>query len=487
MELDRESVAYYSARIEELIDGIDRGDFGRDEIPDNYRWMHLMSLFLLRESLEGGGDLFDQLYDVVTAAAVRRLQNKYKSGDKINVIFQSYSAAQWPAEGVYRLLDANDSFDVKVLVTPLDDRDENSCRDSYNKTLEWFKNSGHTVLEGMDPETGEFRSWEYFGNYPDIAFQLSSWFSSTPQSLWFASLPLHCLLAYIPYGIQFAENHQGTFAPEAVFNKEIFNLVWRIYCDSGSTLSGYSKYQFLGGRNAVFSGYAKMDYFYEEKKVTDEQIKSLWKIPEGKNPDEIKRIIIAPHYSVLHKGWLLFSTFRENAWFMLYLAKKYKDKVSFVLKPHPNLRYAAVAGKMFKDYESYDKYLEKWNSLPNARVVEESSYLELFSTSDAMMTDSVSFLGEYLYVNKPLLLLTRPEQGFLELGKKVTDSYYKAPGTDYEKIEEFLQNVVIEGNDTMSAQRESVFAKELDYVTYNGCKASEFVYGDIMKLLEAKS
>jgi CDP-glycerol glycerophosphotransferase (TagB/SpsB family) len=357
--------------------------------------------------------------------------------------------------------------------------------DSYKKTLEWFKKSGHKVLEGIDPRTGNIRSWKEFGDYPDIVFQLSSWFSSTPSSLWFAALPLHCLLAYIPNGIQFAENQQGTFAPEAVFNKEIFNLVWRIYCDSDSTLSGYRKYQLLQGKNAVFSGYAKMDYFYEDGEITDEQIRELWKIPDNKNPKEVKRIIIAPHYSVLQKGWLLFSTFRENLWFMLYLAKKYKDKVSFVLKPHPNLRYVAVAGKMFKDYESYDKYLEAWDSLPNAMVVEEASYLELFATSDAMMTDSVSFLGEYLYVNKPLLLLTRPEQSFLELGRKVTDSYYKASGTDYERIEEFLQNVVIEGCDTMSGQREDVFGKELDYVTYNGCKASEFIYGDIMKMLNA--
>ena len=487
MELDKESVAYYSARIEELIDGIDRGDFSRDIIPDSYRWMHLMGLFLLRDSLDGGGELFEQLYDVATAAAIRRLQNKYKSGRKINVIFQSYSAAQWPAEGVYRLFESSNCFDAKVLVTPLDDRDEDSCRDSYNKTLEWFKSSGHKVLEGIDPRTGQFRSWKDFGDYPDIVFQLSSWFSSTPQSLWFAALPLQCLLVYIPYGIQFAENQKGTFAPEAVFNKEIFNLVWRIYCDSDSTLDGYRKYQLLKGKNAAFSGYAKMDYFYEDGDISDEQIRALWKIPDNKSPNEVKRIIIAPHYSVLQKGWLLFSTFRENLWFMLYLAKKYKDEVSFILKPHPNLRYAAVAGKLFKDYESYDKYLEEWNALPNAKVVEEASYLEFFSTSDAMMTDSVSFLGEYLYVNKPLLLLTRPEQRFLELGRKVTDSYYKAPGTDYEKIEEFLQNVVIEGQDDMSGQREKVFKKELDYVAANGCGASEYIYGDIMNILEAEA
>lgn len=485
MELDQESIMYYSARIEELIDGIDRGDFSLEEIPEKYKWIHLMGLYLLKNSLDGGENLSVQLYDVVTNAAIRNLQKKYKSGCKIKVVFQSYSAAQWPAEGVYRLLCASDIFDVQILVTPLDDRDENSSSDSYDKTLEWFKSSGHNVLEGLDARTGKARGWKDFGEYPDIVFQLSSWFNCIPSSLCFVSLPLNCLLAYIPYGLQFAENQQGTFAPDAVFNKDIFNLVWRIYCDSRFSRDGYRKYQLLGGRNAVFSGYAKMDCFYEDKIWSDEQIRKLWKIPGDKRADEVKRIIVAPHYSVLSKGWLLFSTFRENAWFLLYLAKKYKDTVSFVFKPHPNLRYAAVTSRMFKDYESYDRYLEEWNSLPNAKVVEEASYLELFATSDAMMTDSVSFLGEYLYVNKPLLLLTRPEQGFLELGQKIADSYYKTPGTDYEGIEDFLENVAIAGNDTMAAQRKSVFEKELDYVTSNGCKASEYIYDDIMKMLES--
>ena len=483
MQLDQESTMYFSAKIEELIDGIDRGGFSRDVIPEKYRWIHLMGLFSLKDSLDGGDDLFVQLYDIVTNSAIKRLQDKYRNGRKIKVVFQSYSAAQWPAEGIYRLFAENDLFETCVLVTALNDRDENSCRDSYNKTLEWFRNSGHNVLEGVDPKTGVFRGWRDFGDYPDIVFQLSSWFSCMPESQRFTALPLRCLLAYIPYGLQFAENEKGTFAQEAVFNKEIFNLVWRIYCDSRFSCDQYRKYQLLRGKNAVFSGYAKMDCFYESRNYSDEEIKNLWKFPEGKHPDEMKKIIIAPHYSVLPKGWLLFSTFRENAWFMLYLAKKYRDKISFVLKPHPNLRYAAVAGKMFKDYESYDRYLEEWNALPNAQVVEEASYLELFETSDGMMTDSVSFLGEYLYVNKPLLLLTRPEQGFLELGRKITDSYYKAPGTDYEGIEEFLTDVVIGGNDTMIKQRKDVFEKELDYVASNGCKASEFIYEDIKKML----
>ena len=43
-----------------------------------------------------------------------------------------------------------------------------------------------------------------------------------------------------------------------------------------------------------------------------------------------------------------------------------------------------------------------WNALPNAKVVEEESYLDIFATSDGMIMDSASFIGEYLYVNKPL-------------------------------------------------------------------------------------
>ena len=154
-----------------------------------------------------------------------------------------------------------------------------------------------------------------------------------------------------------------------------------------------------------------------------------------------------------------------------------------MFKPHPNLRSSAVKYGLFKSYEEYDKYLEKWDDLPNAKVVQDSGYLEYFCTSDAMIMDSVSFLVEYLYLRKPLLFLTRPEQMFLDIGNRVLDSYYKVPGEDYKGIEDFLQKVVISGEDDMKEQREKIFDEEFDYKKENGVLASDYICNDLFELL----
>ena len=136
------------------------------------------------------------------------------------------------------------------------------------------------------------------------------------------------------------------------------------------------------------SGYIKMDQLYRMKEWNEEEIREIWKIPAGKKADEMKRVIIAPHHSFMGYGGIKYSTFARNAWFLLYLAQKYQDKVSFIFKPHPNLRLRAVEAGVFENYEEYDRYVEEWNALPNAKVVQETDYLDIFATSDGMIMDS---------------------------------------------------------------------------------------------------
>ncbi len=481
--MNQAMVTYYSTLVDELLVGIDNGDFAKEIIPDKYKWEHLLALYLLKDSLDGAEELFTQLYDLAIENAERHIKQKAQNGETVDVAFQSYSAAQWPAEDVYRKLEKTPNVKVKVVVSPLVDRSEESSLDSYIKTLNWFKENDHNVVEGYDPKTHEIYNWDQMGGYPDILYQLSSWFMSLPRVQWYSKLPLRCLVAYIPYGMYLADNSDGSFAIHAVYNKEFFNTIWRSYCDSRFNLDGYKKYQLLGGKNIRYSGYSKMDFFYRDKEYSEDDILKIWKIPVGKKPDEVKKVIIAPHYSVGDEGVILLSTFKKNAWFWLYLAERYKDSISFIFKPHPNLRWSSVEHKLFKSYEEYDEYIAKWNDMPNCKAVQEADYLEIFKTSDAMIMDSGSFLAEYLYTGKPLLFLTRPEQCFLAIGRKLVDSYYTTSGDAYTEIERFVDDVVIGGDDSMKNLRSKVFEEEYDYVKTNGMTASDYICSDIFDLI----
>ena len=482
--MNDDAIAYYSKLVDELGEGIEKGFFSKDYIPEKYKWKHLMALFYLSDILDGGKEMFSTIYSLIIKSSEKRIRKKARNGEKIKVSFQSYSAAQWPAESIYRTFEKDERFEVGVIVSPLCERDEISRKDAYSQCTSYFRENNYRVYEGMK-ENGTYPGFDELGGIPDILFLTSSWFSALPQSQWFIELPLNTLTGYIPYGLYMMDNADGSYASNIVYNKEMINLMWRVYCDCSLNLDGYRKHQLLEGKNVRLSGYCKMDYFYEDRKWSDEDVAKIWKIPEGKNPKSVKKVIIAPHYSVCDKGPVLLSTFQKNLWFFLYLAEKYRDEVSFVLKPHPNLRLKAVNVGLFKSYEEYDEYIKRWENLPNAKVIQDAGYLELFDTSDAMIMDSGSFLGEYLYTGKPLLYLTRPEQAFLPTGKKVVETYYKTPGENYFEIEKFLDDVVIKGNDYMKEDRSAVFKEEYDYKSINGTLASEYICNDVYELMNA--
>ena len=481
--MDQKLLDYASELVMELIDGIDLGDFEQEIIPDKYRWEHLLGLFILRDTLDGGEELYKQLYDRAIKSAINYIKQKKERGEQIQVAFQTYSAAQWPAEQVYRKLEVVPELDVRVVVSPLVDRDEESSVNSYKQTLEWFKSGNYNISEGLNLSSYEISGWSNLGGYPDVLYQLSSWFLELPKVQQFTQLPLRTLIAYIPYSMYLANNSDGSYALRGVYNKESVNMMWRVYCDSNYNLERYKQYGLLQGKNVRYSGYAKMDYFYQAHPFNHYELEELWSIPKGVDVAKIKKVIIAPHFTVTNSDALCYSTFQKNMWFWKYLIQKFENEVSFIFKPHPNLRWRSVQAGLFKSYKEYDDYIDWWNNRPNGKVVQDSSYLEYFATSDAMIMDSVSFLGEYLYVNKPLLFLTRPEQVMMDIGKRVLDSYYKTPGDDYWGIEQFIRKVVLTEEDTMVSQREKIFSEEYDYYSMNGQTAADYICNDLMDTL----
>lgn len=60
--------------------------------------------------------------------------------------------------------------------------------------------------------------------------------------------------------------------------------------------------------------------------------------------------------------------------------------------------------------------------------------------------------------------------------------YYTAKGEDYIAIEQFIEQVILQGEDTMKEERTQVYQEVLDYVTLNGRTASECIYRDILGL-----
>jgi hypothetical protein len=98
-----------------------------------------------------------------------------------------------------------------------------------------------------------------------------------------------------------------------------------------------------------------------------------------------------------------------------------------------------------------------WKNMPNTQL-EEGYYTDLFKTSDAMIHDSCSFTAEYLYTLKPVMFTVKNEDIIKEwdpFGMMAFNLHYH--GYNENEIENFIQQIVIDGNDPMCSERKAFF------------------------------
>jgi hypothetical protein len=95
--------------------------------------------------------------------------------------------------------------------------------------------------------------------------------------------------------------------------------------------------------------------------------------------------------------------------------------------------------------------------------LETGGFIDLFMTSDAMIHDSASFSVEYHYSGNPVLYIAEnfeqqvAEKG--ELGKLALRQHYV--GKCEEDIIHFIEEVVLNGNDSMKASRRGFYEQYL--------------------------
>lgn len=393
-------------------------------------------------------------------------REKLKKKEKIKISFLLYSASMWSCDDLYRMFEEDPRFEPFVTVCKYTNESNKKTWPTYNQSLQFFKERGYRVHTVSD-SVGKGRGWQALG-CPDVVFYLTPYHTLLPEEINEGYLQAKVLTIYIPYSYMLLQAEQKYDSPGFAYS-------WRHYCDSEIYKKLLVAYSDIYELNTRFVGYPKMDTFFAPCDKTDS---TLWKL-QGHGQ---KKIIYAPHHSLKDLDYCAshFATFDKNGQFLLEYARTHPEETSWIVKPHPNLKMTVLMAGIFKTEEEYYDYLAQWDALPNAKVVQEGSYVDYFKTSDAMVCDSVSFLAEYQFTGKPLLLLTRPEQAFNEFGSMVRNVLYQCLGEDLAGIEAFLQDVVIDGNDRMRSLRGQFFEENLNYYKKNGnINASQKIYDEL--------
>ena len=360
---------------------------------------------------------------------------------KINIVFLSTSNSKFSYSSLYKEFEKNPKFNVKVLVSCID---EFKFREYQQKThinlmkedYEFYTSNGYNTEYAFDIENDEFISLKEFN--PDIIFYGEPWSIAKSQEL--NETSKYALACFCCYGTTI---HNGSYEYEKPFYRSLF----KYFIDNYYAQELLIEHDVDSDSLPVF-GSVKLDAYL----LPVDESKVKWK-SSGK-----KRVIYAPHHSFYEGSILGYGTFGRNYLFFLEYAKNHPD-IEFILKPHPCLKKEIVHNK-FMTEEEMDNYFAQWESLDNVQICEQGDYFDMFRTSDLMITDSNSFLSEYLPTEKPLIhLISEDSVGHNEYGQKIIQGYY--PARTNEETEQLLDEILYKNNDPLKDKRKEIIENDL--------------------------
>lgn len=396
-------------------------------------------------------DSYNSLVNKIFNNTVEKIKRK----DTIKIGFVLYDASMWCGDEIYNLFAQNPRYELTIFLCLRQDKTttEKVVEDFYHG-VEQFRNKGLNVIGITDTNTVVPKQ--------DVLMFLTPYLEVLPRAFQLSVLTTETLMTYIPYAMSTGYDAQYV-------THLIGKCCWKTFRESEFALSEAKKAGSTGMSREAYSGHPKMDVFFDSSK----KFQFNWKMAQP----NAKKIIYAPHWSINERG-VKYSTFNYNYQFMYDYAKNHPE-ISWVFKPHPNLLFSAVEEGVFPSAEAFKEYLEKWNDLPNAKVVTGAYYQEIFATSDGMILDSDSFIVEYQYTHKPMIFLTRDTQKFNALGNELMKILYRVDGRDFEGINKLMQKVFTHDNDIMFDARMNFFNEYLDYEKVNKMSASQYIFKSI--------
>ena len=87
---------------------------------------------------------------------------------------------------------------------------------------------------------------------------------------------------------------------------------------------------------------------------------------------------------------------------------KQNPALDIVMRPHPFM-FSTLVDRAIIEQDVLNRWLAEWNALPNTAIDHEGDIAHLFSAADLLLTDGISFIGEYpLATGKPAIFLEKP-------------------------------------------------------------------------------
>lgn len=366
---------------------------------------------------------------------VMRLRHK----KQINVVFIASSLSMWRYQNLHRLLSKHPRFNASILILPFKSYTEEQQKEDVRALISYFKQYSTSFFVGTPYK--DFKSATLQELNPDILFYPQPYLGNYEATSDYDKFR-NKLLCYYPYAFWNVANDWS-------YNLPLHNYAWKLFYSTELHKKEARAYALNKGRNVEVVGYPNADNFLFKKHH------DVWK---QRNTHK-KRIIWAPHFTIFSGGYLTLSNFIWMASFMLKLAEKYSDSIQIAFKPHPRL-FTELCKHADWGEEKAATYYNQWNSMDNTQL-ETGEFVDLFMTSDAMIHDCGSFCIEYHYSQNPVMYIADNFEQLVyekgKLGQLAMRQHYV--GKTEEDIINFIEDVVLAGNDPMKQGREE-FVKQ---------------------------
>ncbi len=372
--------------------------------------------------------------------------NDYQQHSKtpLTIIYTVMHISVFKTDLIFKKMLKDSNFKPVILIVPYIFENENKMLNDMDDMYNYFKKLGFPVINAYNKED---KSWVDVKKdiNPDMVFM------SNPHNLtkhrYYKDIFSNYICYYVPYGYP-TSNYGGYFDQ---YNQLFHNAMYKIFSSANSDLDICKKYSDNKGINVEVTGYPATEIYLDKKY----KCKDVWK----KQSKKKLRIIFAPHHTIAMPTFPL-ATFLQYGEYLQELVEIYKDTIQWAFKPHPLLKMKL---KKHKDWgeKKTNEYWDFWKNQENTQL-NESEYADLFMTSDAMIHDCSSFIGEYLFTNKPVLYLIPPKVNILNYFSPLGIECFGAcaHGNKQEDIDIFIKSL-IKGEDDMKEKREQFLEKNV--------------------------
>ena len=321
----------------------------------------------------------------------------------IKVAFLGLYFEAWDAlDEIYRLMLKDPRFEPVVISLPRKLTGQLAYA-GEEKAHEFFESQGieHLRFNSGGQDSQNMAGLEQLKLLePDYVFVNYPWQRNYQPAMRFDQLVSFTRLAYVPYfslvmvdepDDEPGGGQVGSLVATHLYKQRLHQLASLVFTQDKNVLNAFASTE-RGNSFVHFFGSPKIDYL---RKEAQDGIAS-WPI-KGNG----FRVVWAPHHSY-SPHWLNFGVFSKIKDQMLDFARANPD-IEIVLRPHPFL-WGTITDRNVLTVEELTSWRSAWDRLPNTFVDEDGSYADLFLATDVLVTDGISFLGEYpLISGKPTI------------------------------------------------------------------------------------